>query len=419
MSVRHLTGVLAIAALLGMAATSVRGETVQITASFKPDPSRPHINEFENTTPNSGFCAENPSSCEQSSWGGKLFSIETGIDVNSALAIPANHKDPRQGAMFNVNAAQWRDVEVLDSRGKPSVVQVRLSGIGGRYRLSERAQSLIGQEDLPVHAAHARLWDIKDWGLAPSPCGSSRGAANANDTDFAFLWLTPAPGVCYALAEYDIPGLAYPRLNIAYGVRTPNPLQMAPGVHTGSTAFILGPGADIDMGDVMLPSDNILQMDFTLNVEHVLAVEIPPGGNQVQLVPQEGWQAWLQRRRQPTRLLRDQTFNIYASTPFKMQLSCAIDVGNTCGLKDAAGNRVPVNVAVSLPHGLTRNGQAVNRQPLRLDGQGTERFEPSLYVARKPGTLHFSVEHDGVKQMLDLGSDKFSGDVTVIWDSEV
>lgn len=406
------------AALLYALSVPALAEVIDITASFTPDPARPHINEFENTTPDSGFCAENPFSCDLSSWGGKLFSIETGIDVNSTQAIPANHKDPRQGAMFNVNAAQWRDVEVRDSRGNPSIVQVRISGIGGRYRLSERVQNLIGEE-LSAHPAHARLWDIKDWGVGPSPCGSSRAAAWADDTDYAFLWLTPTPGVCYALTKYDIPGLAYPRLNIAYGVRTPNPLKMAPGVHTGSTTFILGPGADIDMGDVMLPSDNILQMNFTLNVEHVLAVEIPPGGNQVQLVPQEGWQAWLQRRRQPTRLLRDQTFNIYASTPFKMQLSCTIDVGNTCGLKDAAGNRVPVNVAVSLPHGLTRNGQAVNRQPLRLDGQGTERFEPSRYVARKPGTLHFSVEHDDVKQMLDLGSDKFSGEVTVIWDSEV
>jgi hypothetical protein len=40
-------------------------------------------------------------------------------------------------------------------------------------------------------------------------------------------------------------------------------------------------------------------------------------------------------------------------------------------------------------------------------------------VARKPGTLHFSVEQDGVRQMLELGSAKFSGEVTVIWDSEV
>jgi hypothetical protein len=29
------------------------------------------------------------------------------------------------------------------------------------------------------------------------------------------------------------------------------------------------------------------------------------------------------------------------------------------------------------------------------------------------------VEQEGVRQMLDLSSAKFSGDVTVVWDSEV
>lgn len=396
-----------------------QADVVQITAEFAPDPARPNINEFKNTTPDSGYCAENPSSCDGTGGFDKLFSIESSIDVQSINPIPANHSNPRQGAMFNISAAQWRDVPVQDDQGRPAMVQVRIAGVGGRYRLSHRVQELIGREDLDLYRAHYALWTNGDWGIAPRPCETGRAGAGGTDTDFAFFWGTSVLGTCATKARFDIPGFSYPRLNFAYQIRTPDPLKMAPGAYTGSILYRLGPGADFDMGDNMLASPDTLQLDFTLTVNHVLAVEIPPGGNQVQLVPHGGWQAWLQRNRRPERIFRDQTFNIWTSTPFKMQLSCATNLGNTCALQDAAGNQVPVDVAVTLPHGLVRNGQSVVNQPLRLDGQGTERFEPNVYVARKPGVVHFSVAQEGVKQMLDSGSDKFAGDVTVIWDSEI
>lgn len=405
--------------LLLLTWATAQAEVVDITAEFEPDPTRPHINEFKNTTPDSGYCKDYPFSCSEGAGFEQLFSIETGIDVYSVRLIPKNHTDPRQGAMFNISAAQWRDVQVQDDQGNPATVQIRIAGVGGRYQLSRRVQELIGREDLPLSTSHQRLWDIGDWGIAPKPCLDGRAGAGATDTEFSFLWLTPVPGVCRTMANFDIPGFSYPRLNFAYAIRTPNPLTMAPVIYTGTTLYRLGPGADFDFGDVMHASPDILQLHFTLRVNHVLAVEIPPGGDQVQLVPQGGWQAWLQRNRRPERFFRDQTFNIWASTPFKMQLECAVDMGNTCGVQDSAGNHVPVDVALSLPFGLTRNGQAVDHQPLRLDGQGTERFEPNHYVARKPGTLHFSVAAEGVKQMLDLGSERFFGDVTVIWDSEI
>ncbi|MNG16887.1 hypothetical protein D3C84_1008330 [compost metagenome] len=66
------------------------------------------------------------------------------------------------------------------------------------------------------------------------------------------------------------------------------------------------------------------------------------------------------------------------------------------------------------------SGQAVDRRPLRLDGSGTELFQPGHYVDRKPGALHFEVAREHVEQMLQDGKAKnWSGNVTVIWDSEV
>ncbi|WP_347901804.1 hypothetical protein [Pseudomonas purpurea] len=279
-------------------------------------------------------------------------------------------------------------------------------------------QDLVGLDDLDAYRAHDKLWWNGSWIEAPRPC-TEGPYSKYTDFSWSFFWMTPVAGVCSNQALFDIPDIAYENMDFAYQLKTPDPLKMAPGTYRGPMVYSVGPGGDFDTGDIMRPSDGSLMLDFTLTVEHVLAVEIPPGGNQVQLIPQGGWQAWLQQHRKLTRLFRDQTFNLWASTPFKMQLSCAINVGNTCGLQDVAGNRVAVDVAVTLPAGMTSLGQAVNRQPLLLDGQGTEHFEPSLYVARKPGTLHFSVEKDGVRQMLKLGSERFSGSVTVIWDSQV
>lgn len=390
-----------------------QSETMQITAHFAPDPARPNANVFKNSTPDSGYCLKAPSECKRLG----IFSLETAITHQANRPILAGHTNQRQGAMFDV-ASEWRDVNVTDDTGLQfAVVQVRIAGIGGAYRLPVRVHELIGQE-LPTHYAHHKLWWEGDWLDAPRPC-TYGPYSSYTDFSWSFFWNTPVKGVCSKQADFDIPQLAYDNLNFAYELKTPNPLTMAPGTYRGMALYTLGAGGDFDMGDVMQPSDSNLTLDFTLTVEHVLAVEIPPGGNQVQLVPQGGWQAWLQQQRKPTRLFRDQTFNLWASTPFKMQLGCTLEIGNTCALQDAAGNRVPVDVAVTLSPGMTSGGQAVNRRPLLLDGQGTEKFEPSLYVARKQGTLHFSVEKDGVRQMLDLGSAKFSGDVTVIWDSEV
>ncbi|AEV64684.1 Hypothetical protein PSF113_4695 [Pseudomonas ogarae] len=241
------------------------------------------------------------------------------------------------------------------------------------------------------------------------------------NTDYTFFWKTPVEGVCAKGANYLIPGFSYRYLDFAYELRTPNPLKMSSGQYTGSLTYSVGPGQDIDMGDVMLPNDSALTLNFNLEVQHTLQVEVPPGGNRVELVPQEGWQSWLNSGRKPTRLFRDQRFHISASSRFKMALECQIISGNTCAISEAGtGHAVPVDVSVSLPDGLTdAAGQPVNRRRLLRDGSGTELFQPGFYVDRRPGTLHFEVARTSVEEMLDSGAKAYTGNVTVIWDSEV
>jgi len=74
-----------------------------------------------------------------------------------------------------------------------------------------------------------------------------------------------------------------------------------------------------------------------------------------------------------------------------------------------------------MPHGIVDpEGQPVQRRPLRLDGSGTHLLLSTMFVDRKPGTLHFEVARDDVETMLQPGeSGTYEGNVTVIWDSEV
>jgi hypothetical protein len=215
--------------------------------------------------------------------------------------------------------------------------------------------------------------------------------------------------------------MSYRHLDFAYELRTPNPLRMSSGQYRGSVTYGVGPGQDFDMGDVMLPNDSVITLNFKLDVEHTLKVEVPPGGNRVELVPPEGWQAWLNSGRKPTRLFRDQRFHISASSRFKMAIECQHISGNTCAISETGtGHAVPVDVSVTLPDGLTdAAGQPVNRRRLLRDGSGTELFQPGFYVDRRLGALHFEVGQGSVEQMLDTGAKAYSGNVTVIWDSEV
>ena len=103
-----------------------------------------------------------------------------------------------------------------------------------------------------------------------------------------------------------------------------------------------------------------------------------------------------------------------------MQLECSLAIGNTCGLRNDAGDEVPLQVGVTLPFGLRdQYGQAVDKLPLRLDGSGSELFQPGHYVNNRPASLHFAVERDDVKEMLKHPGSTYNGVVTVIWDSEV
>ncbi|WP_312830505.1 hypothetical protein [Pseudomonas rhodesiae] len=381
-----------------------------ITALFKPDPTNPMVNKFQNTTPISSICQSHiPTQCQALN----LFSLRIpGFDALSNGPILANHADERQGFMVQV-PSHWRNVLVTHTKtGETETVQMRIAGFGGLWQVprppgvSAWAQPGVG-------------W-TQQWARAPSPCIST-GHLKAGLQTATYFWMVPeGAGVCSRKPSQELAYMRIYQMEYAYELRTPNPLGMSSGEYTGSLTYTMGPGGDYDFGDVLIPTDNQLTFSIFLEVQHDLKIEVPPGGNRIELVPQGGWQAWLNQGRKPARLFRDQTFNISASSRFKMQLECERVMGNTCALRNADGHQVPLDISVSLPYGLNRpDGSAVNRQPLLLSGAGTELFQPGYYVNRRPGTLHFEVAKEHADSMLAQGGSTYSGQATVIWDSDL
>ncbi|WP_426157832.1 hypothetical protein [Pseudomonas sp. TSRC2-2] len=397
-------------ALLGFTGPSALAAVDEITAVFRPDPSNPQSNKFVNTTPESGICAWHAPAiplCKARN----IFSLRnTAINFRSNGPMEEGHATPQEGTMYKVPST-FRDVQVVHTQtGKVQNLQVRIAAIGTRMDFPRP----------PGQGAWAN--GTNAFRHAPSPCEGVNYLA-ASITYMLWFWIFPEnAGVCSRQVIATLSWLSYQHMEYAYELKTPNPLSMESGEYKGVVTYTIGPGGDFDMGNVMIPNDNSLSLSFTLDVQHQLKVEVPPGGDQVELLPQGGWQAWLNQGRKPTRLFRDQTFNLSASSRFKMNLECQYALGNNCALWEAnTGHEVPVEMSVTLPGGLTDStGNPVNRRPLRRDGVGTELFQPAFYVERKPGTLHFEVARDAVEEMLKPNTPRrYRGNITVIWDSEV
>jgi hypothetical protein len=402
--------------LLAMFVATSAGAAIQeIRALFTPDSANPLRNEFVNKTPPSGYCEYYPDICRNSN----TFSIRllTRVESNKVMQVDA---DPRESAMFKVPGG-WRPLTVTNAdTGEVETVEVRIAGVGSNYVLSDTAVNLTGAPN--AGEGHSKLWKGSGW-VNPAPPCTTTGMGFYGERTYAFFWKAPDERACVKVANYPIPALSYEYLDFAYELRTPNPLGMSSGLYTGSLSYRLGPGGDFDFGDVMIPNDPDLTLGFVLDVQHTLKVEIPPGGEKVQLVPAGGWQSWLQAGRRPVGLFRDQTFNISASSRFKMQLRCGLDGGPyDCVIRDTVARKsVELQVSVSLPNGLTDlSGQPVRRQRLRVGAANALQFQPGFYVDRAPGTLHFEVPQSQMEFMLKPGAgSSYSGSVTVIWDSEV
>lgn len=389
-------------ALIMSAAQAINQE---IHASFDPDPAQPGKNNFINRTPNSGYCATYPEQCSQHN----IFSIQLPVRFTSDRVIT-----PGDGVSLKV-PANWRQLTVTNQdTNETEVVELRITGIGSTYVLSDTASSLTGAPS--DREGHDSLWVSSGW-VSPAPPCLYSGVAAYGPKNYRFFWKTPIEALCTKRAFHRIPSMSFEAMDFAYELKTPNPLTMSTGRYTGSINYVLGPGGDFVMGP-MQPDDSQLTLDFVLDVQHELKVDLPPGGNNVALEPEGGWAPWIESGRKPTRIFRDQPFHLSASSRFKVLMLCNSTGGTDCKLGSPKGNTANVQVYLTLPPGITYSGNNVTRMPLRFNIWAGP-FQPGLYIDRKPGAIHFDMTRFAIDFLLRPGiNDRLRGNVTIIWDSE-
>ncbi|MED7667243.1 hypothetical protein GXB78_08540 [Pseudomonas moraviensis subsp. stanleyae] len=387
----------------------VQAANQEIRALFQPDPAQPSKNVFINKTPNSGYCASFPGECAQN----QVFSIQLPIRFSSTRAL-------YQGEVVPIKVpANWRQLMVTNRETQQTeVVEVRITGIGSKFVLSEPARELVGvSSDLE---GHQKLWTSNSWVYAPAPCRYS-GVGVFSATTYRFFWKTPLEASCIKRNAYPIPSIYFDTIDFAYELRTPDPLGMASGLYTGSLAYSLGSGGDFDLGPLMQPDDSSLTLDFVLDVQHTLKVDLPPGGNKVSLEPEGGWKPWIDSGRKPARIYRDQAFYLSSSSRFRVMMMCDAPVGGKgCTLRSPSGDSTEVEVLLTLPPGITGPaGGDVKALALR-HYFWFGPFQPQQYVDRKAGSLRFEIPRAAIDTLLRPGkNDRLTGNITIIWDSDV
>ncbi|MHC8349071.1 hypothetical protein ACYZT7_06725 [Pseudomonas sp. RT4P38] len=393
--------------LAALSAPSALAASQEITALFQPDPGQPNKNVFINKTPNTGYCALYPAQCTDNG----MFSIQIPVRFNSQRAM-------NRGEILQLRApANWRKLTVTNAQTQEQeTVEVRIIGLGSQYVLSHPAAELTGETT--ALKGHEQLWKEGAWVYASPPCQYSGVGAYTAD-QFRFFWKAPQEELCTKTTQFHIPAISMNTMDIAYELRTPNPLGMSTGLYTGSLTYTLGPQADFMFGSLMYPDDAALTLDFVLDVQHTLKVDLPPGGNKVSLEPAGGWQQWIDGGRKPTSIFRDQMFYISASSRFKVMMQCASSSGGDRCQMSGGGKTADVTTRMTLPAGITNGGYPVNRYLLQHN-VWSGIFQPGQYVNRQIGMLHFAIPSDSIQRLLEPGtSASLSTDITIIWDSEV
>lgn len=393
---------------LALATPGAQAASQEIRALFQPDPSQPSKNVFINKTPSSGYCASYPGQCADNG----MFSIQLPIRFDSRRPLLA-------GDALSIRApANWRQLTVTNAQTQEvETVEVRIVGIGSDFVLSAPATELTGEKELLL--AHRQLWTSSSWVNAPAPCLYS-GVGAYTPTTYRFFWKTPVEAACAKVAAFDIPSIDFNSLDFAYELRTPNPLGMSSGLYTGSLSYSIGLGGDFDLGPLLVPDDGVLGLDFVLDVQHTLKVDLPPGGNKVLLEPEGGWMRWIDSGRKPIRIFRDQLFYISASSRFNVRMQCDSTGGSRCKLRSPAGNVTEVETLLTLPAGISGPGGGNVNLVKLLHDTWIGPFQPGVYLDRKAGSLRFEMPRDAIDFLLRPGlSDTLSGDITIIWNSEV
>ena len=319
-----------------------------------------------------------------------------------SISIPAA---PRQFTLVHEDGQTTRSASIV------------LQAVGGKV-----SYPLLRGES--IEKSISSYWEGGDFSKSIAPC-THRDKPVYQNNALAFYWrIQQGSGECKKNSARAIEGLRVEDVFFVASVTTPDPLKMKYGDYRGRVRYSVGTtGSDIAFsfgnggGRV---NDTELVLNYLLRVEPFFRVEVPAGGNRVELAPLEGWQRWLHHRRAPTRLLRNQTFNLWSNGNFTMSLDCPLRLGNNCALQSDGqpGHLVPLNVAVTLPGNFAdQSGKRVINRALSVDVTPSDTFKPDIYLERAPGSLLFEVQKDAVDEMVRSAGSQYRGTVIVLWES--
>jgi hypothetical protein len=383
-----------------------RALDVQVSAEYKPDIREPTRLSFVNTTRNQGNCAVSfhTPKCEREG----VVGIK--VPISGTKLIENDNIDNR----LYLGLPGVRSIAVVNSEtGRAANVNLYMAGGTVRLRIAPsepRPESPIGAETSGV-------------------CRVITTGTEAGGLRSLMMLLVrdnqASEGACYNTGMRVRQLLDITEFEFVFRIEADSPLSLPSGTYTGSARYIVG--QDFTFGaNVNITSDPIIDVHFTLTVEHQFAVTFPTASPKVNLAPVGGWQQWTDYGRAPSRLQQELPFALTTSNDFSLKMRCDHYVGERCGIENAAtGDLAAIDVEVTMPgmRDVLLGTPAVN-YALATDraggaiGGAALRFTPDSYLASRPSKLTFSANGDAVTEMLKSPGSRWQGDVTVVFDSD-
>lgn len=386
---------------------SAQAHTARVTAEFTPDRNNPNNKTFTNTSPITGVCGN-----AHKDWciANKVASIATGFTIGTPVKKGSGISDHGRGSMY-FGLPEQRQVMVTSDTGETATLFLRITGFAFRYNYRG------APEDAPVSGVR----DLRG-------CREVYGNGVVRESIFRIIARNDngaggSSSCAYEMlsdAEYDFMGA-----DIIYELETPEPLNMKNGVYHGTSSYSMGGmGSDIDFGDgVTNITESVLDLNFTLTVNHMFALEFPPGSETAVLQPLGGWSQWTDYKKVPATLRKDQHFTVSGSTNFAVKLNCEFPLPDgRCGISNGVST-VPLDVAITMPGFLGRIGMGFMEAldyPLTASPIDVPRFSPKEgAVFQRRSYLRFEVNGEPIKEMVTHPGTHYKGRVTVIFDADI
>ncbi|SEL27605.1 hypothetical protein SAMN04487787_108215 [Kosakonia sacchari] len=388
----------------------VHAASVNITAEFSADISQPQKNQFTNTTPISGFCAEFHNVCANG-----LFSI-----LIPGLSAGPKHLDQMSSDYMNDHPSvtvdgSFRTITLTEKNtGRTITADFRITFVSMYYNIT----SVVTGSNLGLDGTSNR----PEGGCTAGNMGSISGATSK------WGWGVPARKVnCYGEIKHAASGIPFVatadinNFSLGYSLVTPDPLNIYGGTYEGEVVYSLGDNGE-DIGfHAQTTSDSEIRVHITATVKHAFNIFFPDGKNNldVRLDAQDGWSQWINGGRVPESLQKAVPFLLTSSTPFVVKMQCGLDGGNqNCGLENTQTHEVmPLEVALTLP-GFKSSGTDVNNFRITTAANGLVIDPPGRFIADRRSHIDFRVLRPAVETMVKAPGSTWKGLVTLIFDTQ-